>query len=72
MEDNAINEIHEEILKWIKSMSFKKKIIGGVDEEDVLKKIEELNSLYEKALISERIRYNTLLNQYKKGGDTNE
>lgn len=72
MEDNAINEVHEEILKWIKSVKFEKKIIGGVDEEDVWKKIQELNNLYEKALLSERIRYNTLLNQYKKGGDTNE
>lgn len=55
------NEVQKEILGWLKSVKFKKKLFGGVDEDDVLKKLEELNSLYEAALLSERTRYNTLL-----------
>ena len=43
-------------------------MFGGVDEDDVLKKIGELNSLYETALLNERARYDALLAQYQ-GGD---
>ncbi len=68
MENKPINETHEEILRFIKNLKFKKKLFGGADEDDVLKKIEELNRLYETALLNERIRYNQLINQLK-GGD---
>jgi len=68
MKNDNENQTHEEILKWIRDLKFRKKLIGGVDEEDVLKKIDELNSLYEKALINERMRYDTLLRQIR-GGD---
>lgn len=69
MKKEATNETQEDIVQWIKKLKFKKKLIGGVDEADVLKKIEELNSLYEKALLNERARYDALLNE-AKGGDT--
>ena len=46
-----------EILAWLKTVQFKKVRFGGVDEADVWKKIEELNSLYEKALLAERARF---------------
>ena len=36
------NETVEDIIRWIRKLKFKKKLIGGVDEADVLKKIEEL------------------------------
>lgn len=68
MKKEQIGETHEEILRWIKKLKFKRKIFGGVDEDDVLKKIGELNSLYETALLNERARYNALLEQHK-GGD---
>lgn len=61
--------MYEDILQWIKKLKFKKKLFGGVDEADVYKKIEELNSLYEKALLNERARYDALLKE-AKGGDT--
>ena len=72
MKKEAKNEIQEDIVRWIKKLKFKKKLIGGVDEADVLKKIEELNSLYEKALLNERARYDALLKEAKGGDAGNE
>lgn len=72
MKKEATNETQEDIVQWIKKLKFKKKLIGGVDEADVLKKIEELNSLYEKALLNERARYDALLREAKGGGTGNE
>ncbi len=68
MDNHDIDNIQSEILEWVKTIKFKKKLIGGLDEEDVLKKIEELNRLYEKALMCERTKYNTLLESLQ-GGD---
>lgn len=51
-----ISEEHKEITEWLKSVKFKKKSFGGIDEADVWKKIEELNTLYEKLLIAERAK----------------
>lgn len=72
MKKEATNETQEDIVQWIKKLKFKKKLIGGVDEADVLKKIEELNSLYEKALLNERARYDALLRESKGGDAGNE
>lgn len=69
MENESIGNTPEEIAEWIRSVKFKKKMLGGVDEEDVWKKIEELNELYEKALLYERARYDTLL-RICQGGDS--
>ena len=49
------------VMEWLKTTKFKRKAIGGVDEADVWKKIEELTALYEKAVEAERVRYDTLL-----------
>ena len=68
MKKEPISETHKEIVRWIQKLKFKKKMFGGVDEDDVLKKIGELNSLYETALLNERDRYDALLAQYQ-GGD---
>lgn len=68
MKDEFVNETHEEIIQWIKELKLKKKMLGGVDEEDVYRKINELNTLYEKALLNERARYDALLQAYKDGG----
>lgn len=40
----------KEISSYLKSLKFKKKIIGGIDEEDVWKKIKKLDELYQKEL----------------------
>lgn len=55
----------EKINGWLKQVKFKKKLVGGVDEIDVWKKIRELNVLYEEALTAERIRYDSLIEQFK-------
>lgn len=69
--DNPANSIHSQILEWMKEVKFRKKLVGGVDEEDVLNKLEELNALYEAALLSEREKYESLLRR-SKGGAENE
>ncbi len=43
-----------EIYEWLKTVKFKKKLFGGVDEVDVWKKIAELNALYEKLILAKR------------------
>lgn len=59
---------HDDIIRFIKTVKFKRRLFGGVDQEDVLRKINELNSLYEVALLNERARYEALLEQNKGGG----
>ena len=44
------------IKEWLKSVRFKKRRVGGVDEADVWRKIGELNQLYEKLVIIDRVR----------------
>ncbi|HZJ99428.1 MAG TPA: hypothetical protein VFC79_05460 [Tissierellaceae bacterium] len=61
----VLNREHEEIVDWLEKVEFNKQFIGGVDEQDVWKKIHELNKMYEAALRAERIRYDALLEQQK-------
>ena len=44
------------IKDWLENVKFKRKLVGGVDEQDVWAKINELNNLYEKLLIAERAK----------------
>ncbi len=55
----------EELLQWFKTVKFRKAFIGGIDERSMWKKLEQLNELYEKAILSERARYDAMLNAYK-------
>ena len=54
----------QELVQWLQSVKFKPAILGGVDESDVWKKLEQLNRLYEAALVAERARYNALMAAY--------
>lgn len=65
MNETKINDNYclKDVTKWLKKVKFKKKFFGGVDERDVWKKIDELNSLYKSALTAERARYDALLEQ---------
>jgi len=64
---------------WLSRVTFRKKLVGGVDPEDVWRKLEELNALYENALVAERARCNLLIRQLRLSeqqtpepeGDTN-
>lgn len=62
----AINREQEKIIDWLEKVKFDKQFIGGVNEEDVWKKIQELNEMYEAALRAERIRYDVLLEAERK------
>lgn len=61
----ALNLEEEKIIDWLEKIEFRKKRIGGVDEQDVWKKIHELNKMYQAALRAERIRYDALLEKEK-------
>lgn len=56
-----LNQEQEELLAWLKTMKFKRARFGGVSEEDVWKKISELNRRYDACLRAERARYDALL-----------
>ena len=69
-----ISREQKRMIAWLRKVRFKKKLFGGVSERDVWKKIEELNNMYNLALIAERARYDALLEE-RAGGhasvDTN-
>ena len=56
----------EEVSKWLASVQFRKKAMGGLDPADVWKKLEELNALYENAIVAERVRHQLLLRQIRQ------
>lgn len=61
-----LNREQKRILVWLRKVKFKKQFLGGVSERDVWKKIEELNSMYNLALVAERARYDALLAQQRE------
>lgn len=60
---DTLNREQLQIIHWLKEVRFRKKLFGGVNEQDVWKKIEKLNEMYDDALKAERIRYNVLLEE---------
>lgn len=74
MTESFIEE-QKQITKWLEGLRFKKQVFGGVNEQDVWKKLEELNGMYETVLIAERARYDALIDHFKETGteqDTRE
>lgn len=65
MKHTYLNHEHKKIAEWLKNVRFRKKLFGGICEQDVWQKIEELNAMYESALAAERIRYDVLLEQQR-------
>lgn len=61
---------YREAAQWLAAVKFRKKAVGGLDPTDVWKKLEELNRLYEDALLAERVRYNLLIRHARAGGHT--
>ena len=51
------------ISRWLKKLKFRKVLFGGVSEQDVWKRMNELNSMYEVALAAERARCDALIEQ---------
>ena len=66
-EEKILPSVRDEIGLFLKKVKFRRRIFGGVDEKSVWKKIGELNALYTKALEAERIRYDVLIAEAKKG-----
>lgn len=71
MENNNGNNNNKIIAEWIEEVRFRKKFFGGLSEEDVWKKIEDLNNMYEASLEAERVRYDTMIDHYKEIGIDN-
>lgn len=61
-----MNKEEQKINAFLQKVRFKKQLFNGVSEADVWKKINELNELYQNALIAERARYDALLEKQKK------
>ncbi|NLO84846.1 MAG: hypothetical protein GX096_05390 [Clostridiales bacterium] len=61
-----VNREQKRIAQWLNKVKFRKQLFGGVSERDVWKKITELNELYNEAIFAERVRYNTLLDQWRR------
>lgn len=68
MEHKDENITTKKIAVWLEKLKFRKQFIGGVSEQDVWKKIAELNELYQAALEAERVRYDTMIAHYRSTG----
>ena len=55
----------KDVVAFLKTVKFRRRIIGGLDERSVWKKLDELNRLYDAAIRAERIRGDALLAEYK-------
>ena len=55
-----------------RKVKFRKNLLGGVDEVQMWKKLEELYGLYENAIRAERARYNALLEAHTPPGENLE
>lgn len=69
-EPQPVNPEHERLMEWLQTVKFKKTVVGGIDEVQMWKKLEELDRLYDAAIRAERARYNALLDTYKKTSNT--
>lgn len=61
-----LNHEQQRIADWLTTVRFRKRLLGGIDENDVWKKLEQLNNMYESALSAERARYDALLAKQKQ------
>lgn len=70
--NTRISPMHKEIARWMKSVEFKSKVFGGVDEADVWKKIDELNLLYEKLLLEKQAQNSSAPVESEEAGESDE
>lgn len=69
-EIRPVNREQEKLFEWMQTVKFRKVLIGGLDEAQVWKKLEELNQLYDAAIRAERARYDALLGAHKEASNT--
>lgn len=61
-----VNAEQQRILDWVQTVKFKHVLFGGVREQDVWAKLEELERLYDASIRAERARYDALLEAAKE------
>ena len=61
IEESELLQEEKALLDWFKTVKFKKTLLGGLQEADVWKQLNDLNELYKAALSAERARYDALL-----------
>ncbi|MCF0260612.1 MAG: hypothetical protein HUJ54_12210 [Erysipelotrichaceae bacterium] len=66
------NQTNDPIAAFLTDVKFKKKLFGGVNEQDVWKKIDQLNELYKAELRAERARFDLLLKEQSEAADRKE
>lgn len=71
MKKKPLNHEQRNIAEWLKTVRFRKQLFGGVSEQDVWQKFEQLNEMYEKALSAERARYDALLLKQRNSSSIN-
>lgn len=71
MKKKTLNHEQKKIAEWMKTVRFRRQFIGGVSEQDVWEKIEQLNKMYEMALSAERARYDALLLKQRRSSSIN-
>lgn len=64
-----LNQQQEQIISFLQNLHFRPRLFG-VDQQDVWKKIEQLNQMYEVALSQERARYDALLLERTQAANT--
>lgn len=64
-----LNHEQARIQEWLRTVRFRRAVVGGVDEADLWRKLQELNALYEAALSAERARYDALLAAGQEAGN---
>ncbi|MBQ2854719.1 MAG: hypothetical protein IJE81_04520 [Oscillospiraceae bacterium] len=65
------NSEYRKIAAWLTKVKFRPKLVGGLDPLDVWKKIEELNEMYEKALMAERVRCDMVIERVRENARVN-
>ena len=60
----------DRIAAWLKQVRFKRRLLGGLDEADVWRRIGELNELYAALSLRERARYDALLQRPPAGEES--
>lgn len=53
----------QDVAEFLKAMKFQKKLLGGVSEADVWRRLELLDEQYRAVFEAQRIRYETLLEE---------
>ena len=64
----------DDIAGIFEKMRFRKKLIGGVDEQDVWKKLDDLQKAYRSVYEAQQVRYEAILeaNGIKNGEESSD